>query len=75
MQLSLARAHGGSTTTCFAVPTTHRDSGVAHRCADQRMVDDESATRATWLGVSLSDLAKVLPNIGRWAKPNLGFMS
>jgi uncharacterized protein (DUF1501 family) len=35
-------------------------------------VDEFSATLATWFGVSPSDLPTVLPNIGRFAHPNLG---
>jgi uncharacterized protein (DUF1501 family) len=35
-------------------------------------VDEMSATLATWFGVSASDLPTVLPNIGRFAHPNLG---
>jgi uncharacterized protein (DUF1501 family) len=35
-------------------------------------VDELSATLATWFGVSASDLPTVLPNIGRFAHPNLG---
>ena len=35
-------------------------------------VDEFSATLATWFGVSASDLHTVLPNIGRFAHPNLG---
>jgi uncharacterized protein (DUF1501 family) len=35
-------------------------------------VDEFSATLATWFGVSNSDLSIVLPNIGRFAHPNLG---
>ena len=35
-------------------------------------VDEFSATLATWFGVSPSDLSAVLPNIGRFANPNLG---
>ena len=38
-------------------------------------VDEFSATLATWFGVSASDLATVLPNIGRFAHPNLGFFA
>jgi uncharacterized protein (DUF1501 family) len=38
-------------------------------------VDEYAATLATWFGVSATDLPVVLPNIGRFAKPNLGFMS
>ena len=35
-------------------------------------VDELAATLATWFGVSASDLPTVLPNIGRFAHPNLG---
>ena len=38
-------------------------------------VDEYAATLATWFGVSPTDLPTVLPNIGRFAKPNLGFLS
>jgi uncharacterized protein (DUF1501 family) len=37
-------------------------------------VDEYSATLAKWFGVSATDLPTVLPNIGRFAKPDLGFM-
>jgi uncharacterized protein (DUF1501 family) len=37
-------------------------------------VDEYAATLATWFGVSAADLPLVLPNIGRFAKPNLGFL-
>ena len=37
-------------------------------------VDEYAATLATWFGVSATDLSTVLPNIGRFAKPNLGFL-
>ena len=37
-------------------------------------VDEYSATLATWFGVSATNLPVVLPNIGRFAKPNLGFL-
>ncbi len=37
-------------------------------------VDEYNATLATWFGVSASNLATVLPNIGRFASPNLGFL-
>lgn len=38
-------------------------------------VDEYAATLATWFGVSATDLPVVLPNIGRFAKPNLGFLA
>lgn len=37
-------------------------------------VDEYSATLASWFGVSATDLPVVLPNIGRFAKRDLGFM-
>ncbi len=37
-------------------------------------VDEYAATIATWFGVSATDLQTVLPNIGRFAHPNLGFL-
>jgi uncharacterized protein (DUF1501 family) len=37
-------------------------------------VDEYAATLASWFGVSATDLSIVLPNIGRFAKPNLGFL-
>ncbi|MGI8820916.1 MAG: DUF1501 domain-containing protein [Chthoniobacterales bacterium] len=38
-------------------------------------VDEFSATLASWFGVSASDMTTVLPNIGRFANPNLGFFA
>jgi len=37
-------------------------------------VDEYAATLATWFGVSASNLPTVLPNLGRFAQPNLGFV-
>ncbi len=37
-------------------------------------VDEYAATLATWFGVSRSDLPLVLPNVNRFAHPDLGFM-
>ncbi|MBI5689185.1 MAG: DUF1501 domain-containing protein [Verrucomicrobia bacterium] len=37
-------------------------------------VDEYAATLATWFGVSSTDLPTVLPNIGRFKTPNLGFL-
>jgi uncharacterized protein (DUF1501 family) len=36
--------------------------------------DQYAATLATWFGVSAGDLPAILPNIGRFATPDLGFM-
>jgi len=38
-------------------------------------VDQYSGTLATWFGVSASNLPTVLPNLGRFSNPNLGFMA
>jgi uncharacterized protein (DUF1501 family) len=37
-------------------------------------VDEYSATLAKWFGVSTSDLGLVLPNLGRFDSPDLGFL-
>lgn len=37
-------------------------------------VDEYSATLATWFGVGASSLSSVLPNLGRFARTNLGFI-
>ncbi|HEV2853562.1 MAG TPA: DUF1501 domain-containing protein [Thermoanaerobaculia bacterium] len=37
-------------------------------------VDEYSATLARWFGVANSDLPLVLPNLGRFANPDLGFL-
>lgn len=37
-------------------------------------VDEYSATLARWFGVASSDLPLVLPNLGRFGNPDLGFM-
>lgn len=37
-------------------------------------VDEYSATLATWFGVKRTDLPLVLPNLGRFASPDLGFI-
>ena len=37
-------------------------------------VDEYAATLARWFGVSESNMPMVLPNIGRFAQPDLGFM-
>ncbi|HPO23617.1 MAG TPA: DUF1501 domain-containing protein [Arenimonas sp.] len=38
-------------------------------------VDEYAATLASWFGVSQTDIPTVIPNIGRFAKPDLGFMN
>lgn len=49
-------------------------SGARGRWIPTTAVDQYAATLALWLGVAPSDLPAVLPNIGRFAAPNLGFM-
>jgi uncharacterized protein (DUF1501 family) len=50
------------------------DTGLG-RWIPTTSVDEYAATLASWFGVSNSDLPVVLPNIGRFAKPNLGFFA
>jgi uncharacterized protein (DUF1501 family) len=38
-------------------------------------VDEYSATLGRWFGVSASDLPLVFPNLGRFATPDLGFLT
>ncbi len=55
--------------------TVNADDDVGRgRWIPTTSVDEYNATLATWFGVSATDLPVVLPNIGRFAKPNLGFM-
>lgn len=38
-------------------------------------VDEYSATLAKWFGVQSGNMATIFPNIGRFARPDLGFMN
>ncbi len=49
------------------------DTGLG-RWIPTTSVDQYAATLATWFGVSATDLPIVLPNIGRFSRPNLGFL-
>ena len=49
------------------------DTGLG-RWIPTTSVDEYAATLATWFGVSATDLPTVLPNIGRFKNPNLGFV-
>jgi uncharacterized protein (DUF1501 family) len=49
------------------------DSGEG-RWIPTTSVDEYSATLARWFGVAESDLPLVVPNLGRFANPDLGFM-
>jgi uncharacterized protein (DUF1501 family) len=50
------------------------DTGTRGSWIPTTSVDEYAATLATWFGVSGTNLPVVLPNIGRFAKPNLGFV-
>lgn len=50
------------------------DSGNRGSWIPTTSVDEYSGTLASWFGVSPTNLPVVLPNIGRFAKPNLGFL-
>jgi uncharacterized protein (DUF1501 family) len=49
------------------------DSGQG-RLIPTTSVDEYAATLARWFGVSDANLSTVLPNLGRFATPNLGFL-
>ena len=49
------------------------DSGQG-RWIPTTSVDEYSATLARWFGVAQSDMGLVLPNLGRFASTDLGFM-
>jgi len=66
----------GYPTLALAGPNDTDDgSGARGRWIPTTSVDQYAATLATWFGISSSDLATVVPNIGNFATPNLGFMS
>lgn len=50
------------------------DDTGAGRWLPTTSVDEYSATLASWFGVSPTNLPLVLPNIGRFATPHLGFL-
>lgn len=50
------------------------DTGSRGSWIPKVSTDEMAATLARWFGVPESDLPMVLPNIGRFANPNLGFM-
>ncbi len=49
------------------------DTGLG-RWIPTTSVDEYSATLARWFGVSDTNLSVAFPNLGRFAKPNLGFL-
>lgn len=50
------------------------DTGTRGSWIPKVSTDEMAATLARWFGVSNSDLPLVLPNIGRFARTDLGFM-
>jgi uncharacterized protein (DUF1501 family) len=51
------------------------DAGKEGRWIPTIAVDQYAATLATWFGVSVSDLPVIVPNIGRFAGADLGFLA
>jgi uncharacterized protein (DUF1501 family) len=49
------------------------DSGEG-RWIPTTSVDEYSATLARWFGVGSADLGTIFPNLGRFSRPDLGFM-
>ncbi len=50
------------------------DTGSRGSWIPTTSVDEYSATLASWFGVSPTNLPLVLPNIGRFGSPNMGFL-
>jgi uncharacterized protein (DUF1501 family) len=50
------------------------DSGSRGNWIPTTSVDEYSATLASWFGVSATNLPLILPNIGRFARANVGFL-
>ncbi|WP_414661301.1 DUF1501 domain-containing protein [Horticoccus sp. 23ND18S-11] len=50
------------------------DTGTRGSWIPTTSVDEYAATLAAWFGVSATNLPVVFPNLGRFAKPNLGFI-
>jgi uncharacterized protein (DUF1501 family) len=65
------RVYGNFPTVAIGGP---EDSGQG-RLIPTTSVDEYASTLARWFGVSDANMSRVLPNIGRFAKPNLGFMA
>ena len=55
------------------VPTIPDDTGRG-RWIPTTSVDQYAGTLAKWFGVSATDMPVVLPNLGRFASSDLGFM-
>jgi uncharacterized protein (DUF1501 family) len=53
---------------------TDRGNGARGRWIPTTSVDQLASTLALWFGVAPAALTGVLPNIGRFATPNLGFL-
>jgi uncharacterized protein (DUF1501 family) len=64
------RIYGRFPTVSLGSP----DDAGQGRLIPTTSVDEYAATLASWFGVPASDLSTVVPNIGRFSKPNLGFL-
>ena len=66
----------GKTYGRFPIQTVNGpdDTGTG-RWIPTTAIDQYCATLASWFGVTNTDLPTVLPNLGHFAIPNLGFMS
>ncbi len=65
------RFYGDMPTLAIGGPN---DAGNQGRWIPTTSVDEYSATLARWFGVAQSDMGLVLPNLGRFASTDLGFM-
>lgn len=67
--------HGGATYGRFPILTVNGpDDTSTGRWIPTTSVDQYAATLARWFGVDDSNMDIILPNLGRFATPDLGFM-
>lgn len=69
--VSGGRVYGRFPTVALGGP---EDAGQG-RLLPTTAVDEFAATLVRWFGVPASDLATVIPNVGRFASSNLGFLA
>jgi uncharacterized protein (DUF1501 family) len=72
---ALLRAAGPTIDRMPTLTVSGPDDTGQGRWIPTTSVDEYAATLAIWFGVSSTDLPVVLPNIGRFAKPNPGFLA
>ena len=66
---------GASLYGKFPEPVANGPDDIGSGWLPTTSVDEYAATLAKWFGVSSTDMPTILPNIGRYGHPDLGFLS